>query len=198
MDTAGAASGSGSVGYNNATGKFKYTPPDLSTYATKTYVGIQGFLTSSGTIDNATTAGTANALKSDTAYQVGSLGIGKAASGANNLDVEGAITAKGDITAFYTSDINLKTKIETITGALGKVSTLSGITFNWNEKAQGKDQTRREAGIIAQQIQEVLPEAVAERDDGTLAVRYEQLVPLLIEAIKELKAEVDLLKKAGE
>ena len=198
MDTAGTASGSGSVAYNNANGKFKYTPPDLSTYATKTYVGNQGFLTSSGTIDNATTAGTANALKSDTAYQVGSLGIGKAASGADNLDVKGAITAEKDITAFYTSDINLKTKIETITGALGKVSTLSGITFNWNEKAQGKDQTRREAGIIAQQIREVLPEAVAERDDGTLAVRYEQLVPLLIEAIKELKAEVDLLKKAGE
>lgn len=193
-----AASGTGGVAYDNATGKFTYTPPDLSTYATQTYVTTRGYLTSTGTIDNATTAATANALNTSNGYQVSNLGIGKAAPGGNDLAVLGAITAQGDITAYYTSDINLKTKIETITGALAKVTTLSGITFNWNEKAQGKDQIRREAGVIAQQIQEVLPEAVVERENGNLAVRYEQLVPLLIEAIKELKAEVDLLKKAGK
>jgi hypothetical protein len=198
MDTAGVASGSGSVAYDNATGKFKYTPPDLSTYATQTYVTTRGYLTSSDTIANATTAATANALNTSNGYQVSNLGIGKAAPGGNDLAVKGAITAEGDITAYYTSDINLKTKIESIIGALSKVTTLSGITFNWNEQAQGKDQTRREAGVIAQQILEVLPEAVAERENGNLAVRYEQLVPLLIEAIKELKAEVDLLKKAGK
>jgi len=198
MDSAGTASGSGNVTYNNATGKFQYTPPDLSSYATQSYVTTQGYLTSSGTISNATTATTANALNINNQYQVASLGVGQAAPNNNNLAVAGAITAGGDITAFYTSDITLKTKIESITGALNKVTSLSGITFNWNDKAEGKDQERREAGVIAQQIQEVLPEAVATRDNGTLAVRYEQLVPLLIEAIKELKAEVDLLKKAGE
>jgi len=198
IDSPGTASGSGSISYNNSTGKFKYTPPDLSSYATQSYVTNQGYLTSSGTISNATTATTANSLNTSNQYQVASLGIGESAPSNNNLAVAGSITAGGDITAFYTSDITLKTKIESITGALNKVTSLSGITFNWNDKAQGKDQERREAGVIAQQIQEVLPEAVATRDNGTLAVRYEQLVPLLIEAIKELKAEVDLLKKAGE
>jgi hypothetical protein len=193
-----AASGSGGIAYDNATGKFKYTPPDLSTYATQNYVTTRGYLTSTDTISNATTAATANALNTSNGYRVSNLGIGKDAPGGNDLAVKGAITAEGDITAFYTSDINLKTKIETITGALNKVSTLSGITFNWNEQAQGKDQIRREAGVIAQQIHEVLPEAVVERENGNLAVRYEQIIPLLIEAIKELKAEVDLLKKAGK
>ena len=172
----------------------------ITSYPTNisSYTNDSGYLTASGTILNATNAGTAAALVTTNGYQVASLGIGKANPGGNDLAVKGGITAEGDITAFYTSDINLKTKIESITGALNKVTMLSGVTFNWNEKAVGKDQERREAGVIAQQIQEVLPEAVAERDNGTLAVRYEQLVPLLIEAIKELKAEVDQLKKAGE
>jgi hypothetical protein len=196
--TKGTASGAGDVNYDQATGNIQFIPPDLSSYATQSYVTTQGYLTSTDKINSAGTADSANALNTSNGYQVANLGVGKQAPGGNDLAVKGAITAEGDITAFYTSDINLKTKIETITGALGKVTTLSGITFNWNEKAQGKDQTRREAGVIAQQIQQVLPEAVAEREDGTLAVRYEQLVPLLLEAIKELKAEVDLLKKAGE
>ena len=205
-----AASGSGGIGYASATGIFTYTPPDLSSYQTKAgsvYLGstavpldrVSGALSLADvSVASATTAGSADALVDTNNYRLGSLGVGKEAPGSNSIAVKGGITAEGDITAYYTSDSRLKTKIESITGALDKVSKLDGITFNWNEQADGKDQTRREAGIIAQQIQEVLPEAVAERENGMLAVRYEQIVPLLIEAIKELKAEVDFLKKAGK
>ena len=73
--------------------------------------------------------------------------------------------------------------------------TLNGITFNWNELAEGKDLTVKEPGVIAQQIQEILPEAVIVRDNGYLAVNYEKLVPLLIEAIKELGSELADIKK---
>jgi len=52
-----------------------------------------------------------------------------------------------------------------------------------------------EAGVIAQQVQNILPEVVTQRDNGYLAVRYEKLVPLLIEAIKELNAKVEQLEK---
>ena len=124
------------------------------------------------------------------APQFGSLGVGTPASG-----ITGEIRATGDITAAYTSDNRLKTNIEIIPNALEKVYSLDGVTFNWNELAEGKDTTEREAGVIAQQIQSVLPEAIMTRDTGYLAVRYEKLIPLLIEAIKELKAEVDELKK---
>jgi len=103
------------------------------------------------------------------------------------------LISKGDITAFATSDLRLKTNIKSIKNALIKVNSLNGITFNWNNLAEGKDTELREVGIIAQEVNEVMPEVVTERDNGYLAVKYEKMVPLLIEAIKELSAKVDSL-----
>ena len=105
--------------------------------------------------------------------------------------VTGGLDVTGDISAFYTSDQRLKNNITPIPNALEKVLSISGNTFDWNEKS-GKEGT--EAGVIAQEILEVLPEAVTTRDNGYLAVKYDQIVPLLIEAIKELKAEINELK----
>ena len=105
--------------------------------------------------------------------------------------VTGTLDVTGDISAFYTSDQRLKDNITPIPNALSKVLSISGNTFDWNENS-GK--TGTEAGVIAQEILEVLPEAVTTRDNGYLAVKYDQLVPLLIEAIKELKAEINELK----
>jgi len=116
------------------------------------------------------------------------------------MAVTGAITATGDITAFYSSDKNLKTNINNISDALNKVNQINGVTYNWNDTAKSIDSNKTdatEAGVIAQEIAEVLPEVVTQRDDGFLAVRYEKLVPLLIEAIKELSAEVEALKARG-
>jgi hypothetical protein len=108
-----------------------------------------------------------------------------------SLDSSGNLMVTGDITAFSTSDQRLKDNITPIPNALNKVLSISGNTFEWNEKS-GKEGT--EAGVIAQEILEVLPEAVTTRDNGYLAVHYEKLVPLLIEAIKELKEEINQLK----
>lgn len=113
----------------------------------------------------------------------------------NNITAGGTIRADGDVVAYYTSDKNLKTNIEKIENALEKTTRLNGVTFNWNELAVDKDPAVREPGVLAQDLLEVLPEAVTERADGYLAVRYEKMVPLLIEAIKELKNEIDQLKK---
>jgi len=111
---------------------------------------------------------------------------------ASGLSVTGAITATGDITAYFTSDERLKDNITPIPNALDKVASLSGNTFDWNDKT---DKVGSETGVIAQEVQALgLPDVVTERDNGYLAVRYEKLVPLLIEAIKELKAEVEELK----
>lgn len=116
---------------------------------------------------------------------------------ATGLDVDritfdmtnGNIVAEGDITAFgNASDIKLKENIEPITDALSKVSQLNGITFNYINKPD-----IRVPGLIAQELQEVLPEAVYEEEDA-LAVRYGNTIALLVEAIKELKAEVETLK----
>jgi len=115
------------------------------------------------------------------------------------LNSVGNMYVGGDITAYNSSDERLKDNIQVIPDALDKLCQLDGVTFNWNDKAFDKDIYAREAGIIAQQVQKVLPEVVTERDTGYLAVKYERLVPLLIEAIKELRAEVaDLKIKIGE
>lgn len=109
------------------------------------------------------------------------------------IDHNGDLSTTGDIIAFNTSDIALKTDIEPLTDALAKITRLDGIQFKWN-KSVGKDNDRS-VGVIAQQVNEVLPEAVKQKDSGFLGVDYTQLIPLLIEAVKDLKSQVDELKK---
>ena len=124
------------------------------------------------------------------------LGIGIAPS-----QTSGEIWASGDVVANKSSDRRLKKKIKNIPNALEKVSQINGVTFEWkktNEKMKKEVHSHegQDVGVIAQEIEEVLPEIVATRDNGYKAVYYEKLVPLLIEAVKELKAEVDELKKS--
>ena len=107
------------------------------------------------------------------------------------VDITGALRVTGDITAFYSSDINLKTDVTPISNALDKVSSISGNTFKWNEKT---DHEGEDTGIIAQEIEKLnLPGLTQTRDNGIKAVRYDKLVPLLIEAIKELNNKVKSL-----
>ena len=112
---------------------------------------------------------------------------------------DGDFHANGDVIAFSTtvSDERLKENIKLVDGALDKVKQLKGVTFNYTQDGKVS------AGVIAQDVEKVLPEAVAEKkiplktDDGLLykTVRYDALHSLLIEAIKELSAEVDELKR---
>ena len=100
----------------------------------------------------------------------------------------------GDITAFASSDATLKENITPISNAVDKVLSISGNTFTWNEKSiyNGEEGT----GIIAQEIEALgLPGLTTTRENGTKAVRYDRLVPLLIEAIKELSSKVKSLEK---
>ena len=114
----------------------------------------------------------------------------------NNLQFDGSnLTVNGDITAFA-SDMRLKTNIEQIEGAVAKVCKLSGFVYEFNEVGRELQLPKgRHAGVSAQEVETVLPEAVAKRpNDKFLTVKYEKLIPLLIEAIKELKSEIDDLK----
>jgi hypothetical protein len=123
--------------------------------------------------------------------QLGSLGVGTAASGTT-----GEIRATNNITAYF-SDDRLKTKLGNIEDALAKVRTLSGFYYEPNETAQALGyEVKREVGVSAQQVQAVQAEVVAPApiDDKYLTVRYERLVPLLIEAIKELDDQLQSIK----
>src|SRR5210317_1089012 len=118
----------------------------------------------------------------------------------STLAVTGAITATGDVTAFFTSDKNLKQNIVNIDNSLDKVSKLNGVYYNWTKEALEKNKhlvDEKEVGVIAQDVEAVLPELVATREDGSKAVRYERLCAVLIESVKELKKEIEELKKGA-
>jgi hypothetical protein len=111
--------------------------------------------------------------------------------------VTGVIYGSDDIIGFYTSDERLKTNVVAINDALMKVNSIDGVTFDWTDAAKEGHTHResREAGVLAQQIEAVLPEVVTTREDGFKAVNYEKIVPLLIQAIKELTVKVETLEK---
>jgi hypothetical protein len=121
-----------------------------------------------------------------------SIGVGTAADSANT----GSIRATGTIVAGF-SDDQLKTKLGNIDNALDKVMSLSGFYYEPNQTAQDLGYNlKKEVGISAQEVQKVLPEVVvpAPIDDKYLTVQYDRMIPLLVEAIKELKNEVEVLK----
>ena len=125
-------------------------------------------------------------------YISGTLAVGATGSG-----IFGRIDASNDIVAFSTSDIRFKENIYPIGDSLEKITRIGGYTFDWKtdeELVSLHGHSGHDIGVIAQEIESILPEIVTTRDNGYKAVKYEKIIPLLIEAIKELKAEVDNLK----
>ena len=103
------------------------------------------------------------------------------------------IRASGDVIAFNSSDKRLKDNIIQIGSPLDKINKIGGYEFDWNENQQiyyGHD-----VGVIAQEIEEVIPEAVKDRDGGYKGVQYEKIIPLLIEGIKELDKKIKHIEK---
>jgi len=107
----------------------------------------------------------------------------------------GTLTVKGDLVAYGSpSDKRLKENIKPIESALDKVSKLQGVTFDWKKSDSILD-IKEDVGFIAQDVQKVVPELVRENEDGMLSMRHQGIAPILLEAIKELKAEIEELKK---
>ena len=99
----------------------------------------------------------------------------------------------GNITAY--SDIKLKENIKLISDAVEKVKQLRGVTFTRNDH---EDKERRHAGVIAQEVEKVLPEVVTEDNEGIKNVAYGNMVGLLIEAIKEQQTRIVALEQLVE
>ena len=143
-------------------------------------------------------SGSATALDPSKNYQQNSIGVGTAASG-----VSGEIRAVGDVKGFFTSDKQFKENIQNIENPLELVKRINGVRFDWTEeyikKFGGVDDyflRKRDVGVIAQEIEVILPELVGTRPDGSKAVKYDRLVALLIECVKDLDKEIKTLKSA--
>ena len=183
---------------NSSTNTNSFATGGSLSSGTLTITGNSGF--SSFTVSGFSTATnqTRSSLSIDTSdnVQFGGLGAGTSAA-------SGEVRATGEITAFYSSDIALKENINPIENALNKVMSLGGYNYDWKdsyvEKRGGIDGyfvRKSDVGVLAHEIEKVVPEAHAVRKDGTGAVRYEKIVPLLIEAIKDLNKEIKELKNS--
>lgn len=142
-------------------------------------------------------SGYANALVAGNYYQVAGIGVGTPAAGSG-----GDIRATGNITAFYSSDARLKENVVTIPSALSIVNQLRGVRFDWTaeyiEKNGGEDGyfvRKNDIGVIADELEVVLPELVATKQDGYKGVKYDRICAVLIEAIKELDKKVSDMQK---
>ena len=120
------------------------------------------------------------------------VGIGTS-SPQHKLDVRGNI---GNNTTLHHSDIRWKKNIASLSKSLSKVMQLRGVAFEWrhDEYAEMNFPNGQQIGLIAQEVEKVVPEVVSTNDDGYQSVAYTKLVPLLIEAVKDLQTEVAQLK----
>ena len=150
--------------------------------------------------ENGATARTSLGVGTGNDVQFDSFGVGTAASGTT-----GEIRATNDVTAFYSSDVALKENIVNIPNALDAVKKLNGVLFDWKksyiDQRGGEDGyfvRKKDVGVIAQEVEKVLPEAVAQRSDVVKAVKYDRLTCLLIEAVKVLSDKVEKLTKENK
>ena len=167
-------------GATAATGPVAITT--VASVAAGTGVTVSG--TGSGPYTGAVTVAIGQAVATDSDVRFGSIGVGIAAPGSNNVVVQGNVTAY--------SDIRLKDNIETITDALNKITQVRGVTYT---RTDMEDTLTRHTGVIAQELESVLPEAVMTGSDGIKSVAYGNVIGLLIESIKELNAKVDSLQE---
>lgn len=127
-------------------------------------------------------------------------GGGRVATLAGGFDNDRNFYVRQDIVAFQTSDSRQKDNIQLINNATDKVKMLNGVEFDWNDlKPAWVDETQRhDVGLIAQDVKEVIPEAVVTRDNGLMAVDYTRVIPLLVEAIKDLTDRVNYLESLND
>ena len=144
----------------------------------------------------ATSAQVLSVIGTTASVQFGSFGVGTAASGTS-----GEIRATNNVTAYYSSDRRLKENIQDVDNALDKVCAIGSKTFDWIDEyitskggEDGYFVQKSDFGVVAQDVQEVFPQAVRTRQDGTLAVDYEKLATLAFGAIKELVKRVEALE----
>jgi hypothetical protein len=191
---------SGSVGIGNSTPPIKLWVPGASTTTgigvyngdVAIILGNTGGGVNGGSIQ--VKAGGSSSTIGTTNYSLllnpdgGNVGIGSAAP-AYTLDVSGTIRATGDVIAY--SDSRVKTDLKLIDNALNKVSNIHGYTFLRTDT----ENPVRQAGVIAQEVREILPEVVYKDDKGMYNVAYGNMVALLIEAIKEERQKREALEE---
>ncbi len=150
-----------------------------------------GSILHSGSFGTTGSAEFQGSISASTTGRFQSIGINTAPSG-----VAGALLATNDVVAFASSDERLKENLEPIGSAIDKVEQMTGYTYNWipmeGVHVYGD---MKDIGVVAQEVEKVLPELVSDRENGYKAVKYDKLTAVLIQAVKELSERVKQLEK---
>jgi hypothetical protein len=191
INGAGVVSGSGQINVASTTGDIALGTRTSGNYVA-TITGGTGVSSNGATTGEgiAHTISIGQAVATTDNVRFASIGVGMAASGTS-----GRIDAANDIVAFSTSDIRFKENITPIENAIDKIRKISGNTYDW--KSELKDihgYEGNDVGVIAQEVEAVLPQLVQNRDNGYKAVKYDKLVALLIEGIKEQQLQIEQLR----
>jgi hypothetical protein len=191
INGAGVVSGSGQINVASTTGDIALGTRTSGNYVA-TITGGTGVSSNGATTGEgiAHTISIGQAVATTDNVRFASIGVGMAASGTS-----GRIDAANDIVAFSTSDIRFKENITPIENAIDKIRKISGNTYDW--KLELKDihgYEGNDVGVIAQEVEAVLPQLVQNRDNGYKAVKYDKLVALLIEGIKEQQLQIEQLR----
>ena len=185
----GIVSGSSQVSLGSASGNIALATQTTGDYVASLVQGT-GVTITNNSGENATPSiAIGQAVATSSNVQFNSLGVGMAASA-----TAGRIDASGDVVAFSTSDKNFKENITPIENPIEKIRMISGNTYDW--KADMKEFhgfEGNDVGVIAQEIEAVLPQLVTTRETGYKAVKYDKLVALLIEGIKVQQNQIDNL-----
>ena len=154
-----------------------------------------GSVSSSGYIEGTTITGTSGSFSAGVSILGGNLVTSSTSdiTGGKNLYIAGNAYVSGEVHSSSASDIKLKSNLKKISNPLKKLSSISGYEFDWNEHDERSGQ--HDIGVVAQEVQQVLPEIVEEKANDTLGVRYDKMIPLLIECIKDQQQQIDYLAK---
>ena len=175
-------------------GDGSWATPSGSGSGTVTSVSVTSANGVSGSVANSTTTPAITLTLG--AITPSSIGVGTAASGTT-----GEIRATNNVTAYYASDARLKENVKNIENPVEKVMQLNGVAYDWSEnyvKAHGGEDgffvRKHDIGLIAQEVQAVLPEIVVSREDGYLALKYDRVVALLVEVVKNQEVRIKELE----
>ena len=183
-------SGSSQISLGSAAGNIALATQTTGDYVASLVQGT-GVTITNNSGENATpTIAIGQVVSTSSNVQFNSLGVGMAASA-----TAGRIDATNDIVAFSSSDKRFKENITPIENALEKLNQIGGYEFDWKEETKVEHGYEgHDLGVIAQEIEAIAPELVQTRENGYKAVKYDKLVSVLIQAIKELSAKVDRLE----
>ena len=168
----------------------------LIVFANSSLTTNNGIYSANNQTINISTAGTQRATFNNNGLKINNGGLGV---NVNASTTDGRIDAGNDIVAYSSSDRRWKENIKPIDNALNKILKIGGYTFDWKELSEEERKTQHgneghDIGVIAQEVEEVLPEVVTTRENGFKGVKYDKMVALLIEGMKEQQSQIEELK----